>query len=182
MSNGNVIERLWKLEASAKKLVLDGKRAPEQLCDLLQKFIDVAVFSPVAFIGEGWSFAEPRNPRSAVLGLLDDYSKVKLSTDWLEGKSSVDSETRRTRILADTASTSLNTDHFFDLLNNKEKIPEEWKKVKGVITFDGDVLLGPNGDRYVLCLSLGDVKWGWGCYGLDGQWSASRPSAVLASD
>ena len=115
MSNGNVIERLWKLEASAKKLVLDGKRAPEQLCDLLQKFIDAAAFSPVAFIGEGWSFAESRNPRSAALELLDDYSKVKFTTDWLEGKSSVDGETRRTRILADTASTPLNADHFFDL-------------------------------------------------------------------
>jgi hypothetical protein len=85
MSNGNVIKRLWKLQASANKLVLDGKRTPEQLCDLLQKFIDASVFSPVSFLGARWSFAE-RNPRSVAIGLLDDYSKVKLSTDGLAGR------------------------------------------------------------------------------------------------
>lgn len=181
MSNGNVIERLWKLEATAKKLVLDGKRAPEQLCDLLQKFIDTATFSPLAFIGEGWLFAEARNPRSAALVLLDDYSKVRLSTDWLEGKSSIDGETRRTRILADTASTPLNTDHFLDLWNNKEKIPEEWKKVKGVITFDGDVFRYSGGHRCVLYLYWYVGEWGWSYSWLDGQWDANYPSAVLAS-
>ncbi|MDB5187931.1 MAG: hypothetical protein JWO50_451 [Candidatus Kaiserbacteria bacterium] len=38
MSNGNILERLWKLEATANKLVLDGKRTPESLCSLLQEF------------------------------------------------------------------------------------------------------------------------------------------------
>jgi hypothetical protein len=181
MSNGNVIERLWKLEATAKKLVLDDKRAPEQLCDLLQKFIDTATFSPLTFIGEGWLFAEARNPRSAALVLLDDYSKVKLSTDWLEGKSSIDGETRRTRILADTANTPLNADHFLDLWNNKEKIPEEWKKVKGIITFDGDVLRDSDGNRCVLFLCWRDGEWDWSYFWLDNRWSADDPSAVLAS-
>ena len=181
MSNGNVIERLWKLEASANKLVLDGKRAPEQLCDLLQTFIDAVAFNPVVFIGEGWSFDEARNPRSAALGLLEDYSKVKLSTSWLEGKSSVDGETRRTRIIADTTSAPLHADHFFDLWNNKEKIPEEWKKVKGVITFDGDVLRYSNGRRCVLCLYWYDGEWYWYYRWLGREWDANFPSAVLAS-
>lgn len=181
MSNGNVIERLWKLEASAKKLVLDGKRAPEQLCDLLQKFIDAAAFSPVAFIGEGWSFAEARDPRSAQLGLLADYSKVKLATGWLQGRSGVDGETRRTRIIADVDHISLNADHFFDLWNNKEKIPEEWKNVVGVVTFDGDVLLSPSGRRYVLCLCWDGDGWRWHCDRLVHGWNAHDPSSVVAS-
>jgi hypothetical protein len=181
MSNGNVIERLWKLEASAKKLILDGKRAPEQLCDLLQKFIGAAALSPVAFIGKGWSFAEARNPRSAALELLDDYSKVKLTTSWLEGQPRIDGETRRTRILADTASTPLHADHFLDLWNNKEKIPEDWKKVKGVITFDGDVLRSPRGDRCVLCLCWDGGEWYWDCRWLGSGWDVVNPSAVLAS-
>lgn len=40
MSSGNVFERLWKLLATANKLVLDGKRDAEALCSLLQSFIE----------------------------------------------------------------------------------------------------------------------------------------------
>ena len=40
MSNGNVFERLFKLIAMASKLVMDSKRRPEDLCTLLQGFID----------------------------------------------------------------------------------------------------------------------------------------------
>jgi hypothetical protein len=40
MSNGNVFERLWKLLATANKLVLDGKRDAESFCQLLQAFIE----------------------------------------------------------------------------------------------------------------------------------------------
>lgn len=139
------------------------------------------IFDPVAFIGEGWSFAEARNPRSAALELLNNYSKVKLTMDWLEGKSRVDGETRRMRILAETASTPLNTDHFLDLWNNKEKIPEEWKKIKGVITFDGDVLRNPRGYRYVLYLYWRGGRWNWGYDWLGNGWYAHNPSVVLAS-
>ena len=41
MSNGNMFERLWKLLATANKLVLDGKRDAEAFCNLLQAFIEV---------------------------------------------------------------------------------------------------------------------------------------------
>jgi hypothetical protein len=140
-----------------------------------------SAFDPVAFLGEDWSFAEDRNPRSAMLGLLDDYSKVKLTTDWLEGKSSVDGETRRTRIPADTASTPLHADHFLDLWNNKQKIPEEWKSVKGVITFDGDILRGPSDRRFILYLCWNGGKWHWNYSWLDRDWNAYNPSAVFAS-
>jgi len=39
-SSGNVFERLWKLEASVNKLVLDGKKEPEEVCRVLQNVID----------------------------------------------------------------------------------------------------------------------------------------------
>ena len=146
-----------------------------------KNIIDAVAFSPVAFIGVDWSYAEARNPRSAALGLLDDYSKVKLSTEWLEGQSHVYGETHRTRIIADVDHISLNADHFFDLWNNKEKIPEEWKKASGVITFDGDVLLSPNGSRCVLCLYWYGDGWRWYYDGLLYGWFAYNPSAVVES-
>jgi len=39
MSSGNVLERLWKPEASAKQLVLEGKRNPEDFAEVPQKFV-----------------------------------------------------------------------------------------------------------------------------------------------
>ena len=40
MSNDNVIERLWKLESSIDKMVADGVRDPENVCNYLQKIVD----------------------------------------------------------------------------------------------------------------------------------------------
>jgi len=40
MSSGNVFERLFKLWASVCKLVLDGKRAAEEVCSVLQAVVD----------------------------------------------------------------------------------------------------------------------------------------------
>lgn len=45
MSNGNVrnpYERLWKLEATVNKLILDGKRDPRKVADALQRIIEDA--------------------------------------------------------------------------------------------------------------------------------------------
>jgi len=182
MSNDKVINRLWNLQATVNKLVQDGRRDPEVLCDLLQKFMEQSVqFSPSKFIVEGYSYDEPRNPRSATLGLLADYSKVVLLTDWLQDQTVVNGETRRTRILDDAAHTALNADHFLDLWNNKEKIPESWKEVKGTITFDGDVLRNPNGDRCVLYLCWNGSEWRWSCRWLGLKFNVSSLSAVLAS-
>lgn len=136
---------------------------------------DLAVFS-----GKGWSYAEVRDPRSAMLALLTDYSSVKLSMDWLHHLS-VDGETRRTRILANTSHVPLNADHFFDLWINKEKIPEAWKGFTGFITFDGDILLDPDGDRCVLCLGWLEGKWWWNYYWLVSDWNMDTPSAVLVN-
>jgi hypothetical protein len=121
-----------------------------------------------------------RDSRSAMVALLGDYSKVSLSTDWLQGQLEVDGKYRRMRILADTLHTPLNADHFFDLWNNKEKIPESWKEVKGGITFDGD-LLRNSSDCYVLCLYWSVREWCLGINSLSIKFEANRPSAVLVN-
>jgi len=46
MSNDNRYERLWKLQATIGKLVLDGKRDPDQVADVLQSVVDHASHSP----------------------------------------------------------------------------------------------------------------------------------------
>lgn len=40
MSSGNEFERLWRVQATVNKLVLDGKRDPEKVADALQALID----------------------------------------------------------------------------------------------------------------------------------------------
>jgi len=39
MSNGNEFERLWKLETMVNKMVLDGKRRPNEVCATLQRIV-----------------------------------------------------------------------------------------------------------------------------------------------
>lgn len=39
MSNGAQLERLWKLETQVNKLILDGKRSPQRLLDVLQSML-----------------------------------------------------------------------------------------------------------------------------------------------
>ncbi len=149
-------------------------------------------FNP-ARMGEGYSYSEARNWRSAALGLLDDYSKVNLSTDWLGGKPQIVGTLRRKRILADTANTPLNADHFVDIVDNKEKFPEEWKKDGRCITFDGDVFTFCDGRHHSDGRLFRGSRFVMGLSWLDGQplkhcvWLASHeldakyPSAVLAS-
>src|SRR3989338_9792133 len=158
MSNDKAIARAFKLWAKISIMIVDDPRGASVVADALQVILNRPTFSLTTFIGKDWSYDEARDSRSAALGTLDDYSRVTLSSDWLQGSKRVDGETRRRPILKDQSFTSLNCDHFFDLWNNKEKIPESWKNV-GVITFDGDVLRDPNGSRYVLCLCWGGGKW-----------------------
>ncbi len=144
----------------------------------------------LSWMGKGYSQYRPRDPRSAALGLLDDYSKVKLSTDWLKGKSQIAATLRRERILSDTASTPLNADHWVDIVDNMEKFPEEWKKDGRCITFDGDIFIFHDGRQhpdgrlfrgksFVLGLSWQDNKQQMVRVFLEGY--ANHPSAVLAS-
>lgn len=43
MSNDNVYERLWRLQASVNKLVLDGKRDAEEVANIYQGIISGSV-------------------------------------------------------------------------------------------------------------------------------------------
>lgn len=40
MSNGIELERLWKLETQVNKLILDGKRSPQRLLEVLQSMLE----------------------------------------------------------------------------------------------------------------------------------------------
>ncbi len=190
MSNDNVVAqqlaivRCFELWAKISMMIVDGKRDATSVAGVLQGLISQSstkpVFDPATFVGEGWSYAEPRNKRSFILDLLEDYSKVNLSTDWLQGRQTIDGETRRKHILANDKHIPLNAEHFLDLWNNKEKIPEEWKKVMGVITFDGDVLRCVGGGRCVLCM-FWQGGWCWNCDLLHNEWDAYCLSAVVAS-
>ena len=185
MSNDNAIVRCFKLWAKISMMIVDGRRDGVAVADMLQGILDQSLakptFDPATFIGAGWSYAEPRDQKSSTLALLGDYSKVKLSTDWLEGELGVYGEIRHSRILKDSSSVPLNCDHFFDLWNNKEKIPEEWKKVSGYITFNGDTLRNPkpNAFRVVLSLCWRDDTWTWVGHVLDSKWFERSPAAVF---
>lgn len=61
MNSGNVFERLWKLETSARELVLEGKRDAEVLSELLQKFV----------FGTDFNWAKVYE----VLGMSKEYSE-----------------------------------------------------------------------------------------------------------
>lgn len=181
MSNDSEIARLWKLQSKINMMVLDGRRDTREVADAYQRILDgLSTFNPVGFIGMGWSYDDGRDQRSALFSYIDDYNKVKLSTDWLAGKASANGEVRRKSILVDTSSTPLNCDHFLDLWTNKEKIPESWKNV-GLITFDGDVLRGPDGSRNVLYLCWRAKGWDWHYRWLGHNFLASNPSAGVAS-
>lgn len=43
MSNGNQLERLWKLQTKVNMLVLDGKRDPEKVANIYQAILDGSV-------------------------------------------------------------------------------------------------------------------------------------------
>ena len=62
MSNDSNYERLWKLQATANKLVLDGRRDPLLLCNLFQKFVeggDIKTTSYLKLISDGHVLSLP---------------------------------------------------------------------------------------------------------------------------
>lgn len=71
------------------------------------------------------------------------------------------------------------------LLLHPELIPEDWKKDENgnarYISFWGTVYRSPNGDLYVRVLYWLDGAWRWHYGGLDRDWDARDPEAVLAS-
>ena len=85
MSNGNVFERLWKLQATANKLILDGNRDPEQLCELYQKFIETNRIT-FTVIGTGLTSAEWITRLESGGHKPSDYAKDILSKPGYDAK------------------------------------------------------------------------------------------------
>ncbi|MEK9134774.1 MAG: hypothetical protein AAB451_00485 [Patescibacteria group bacterium] len=141
-----------------------------------------APFDPVKLLGQGWTIEE-QDERSLAL------TQVNLANVWLEhmlnkGEDWITGE-EKLRRLKKANSIRLDAKVFQTLWEDKSLIPEAWKKkTKGnaaYIFFDGTVLRDPDGSRCVLYLCWRDGQWRWNYYWLDSDWSASDPSAVLAS-
>src|SRR5207244_1674639 len=77
MSNNNPYERLYKLQATVGKLVLDGKRDPEYVASYLQQI----VAEPVPKL---LSEAEPKNPsaQSVKFAELADLGIITVPDDY----------------------------------------------------------------------------------------------------
>lgn len=87
MSIGNAIERLWKLQTAVNKMVADGVRDPEGVCNYLQKIVDNPDFAsllaesrtPVQF---DWR-AEWQKFYQEVFGIAVDLSAVAIPDEKL---------------------------------------------------------------------------------------------------
>lgn len=157
-----------------------GVRKPLQKVIMINRF---KLFNPAKFIGKGWTIEE-QDERSLALTEID-LSKVKFETCLQEGETNIQGEEKLKR-LKQADHIRLDAHFFLTLWKNKHLIPESWKeKTNGNTTFiffDGTVLRGPGGRRYVLCLCWRDGRWDWRCYWLGDVWFAYGPSAVLASN
>jgi len=132
--------------------------------------------------GDGLSGDEEQDERSLALTEVD-LSKIRFETCLKAGKISITGEERLLRLKAANY-IRLDAKIFQALWEHKDKIPESWKeRVNGnirFIFFDGTVLRGPDGDRYVLYLCWNDDGWHWNYDWLACGWDANYPSAVLA--
>lgn len=136
------------------------------------KFSVTKRLDPEAFIGKGRKFAERHGTSKAITEI--DLARITLVNPLKEeDRGSIKGEERLVRLLGD-GKIHLGADHFLACWENRQFLPEEWKKF--VITFDDDVLLGPSGSRYVLCLGWGGSEWDW-----DYNWLGSGFSARCRS-
>jgi hypothetical protein len=140
------------------------------------------LFDPATFIGQGWTIEE-QDERSLALTEVD-LTKVKFETCLQKGETSIQGEKKLKR-LKQMGNICLDAGVFMTLWQNQNLIPERWKeKTNGNTTFiyfDGTILRGPDGFRYVLCLYWLDDRWHWRCRRLGDDWVVRNPSAVLAS-
>lgn len=157
------------IRASTLQRIIDdpkgsGRRFTELLNDVRRTGEVTALqLDPKGFIGEGWSYAEPCHPDSAMFSVMrDSYNEVLLSMDWQQGEKVVSGDIRRKRILGNSKFVPLNADHFLYLWTNKKKIPKEWEQEGRFITFDGDLLEDKDGKKHVLYLVYHRGCWRWG--------------------
>ncbi len=150
-------------------------------------------FNPSTFIGDGWSIwkgpidgdglegEEAQDQRSLALYQLD-LSAIRFRTMLKRGETSITGRERLER-LKTSGNICLDAKVFQTLWENKNLIPESWKKkMEGdphFIYLDGTILCGPDGRCYVLSFYWLDKKWRWSYRLLHNNWGASRSSSVL---
>jgi len=162
------------------------------------KSIRTKFFNPAEFLGKGWAVwrgpaggdgltgKEDMDQRSLAIKEVD-FSQILFETCFKEGENLITGEEKLSR-LKQTDHILLGGNAFLGLWEdyqaNKENSILEWLFRNRKITYLDffEILRGPSGRRYVLCLYRHvDGWWHW-CYGwLDDDWDAGRRSAVLAS-
>lgn len=155
---------------------LEKRRSNVTTSNLLQ--IDRSKpFDPIAFMGKEWSIAE-QDERALAFDKID-LNKVTFETMLRSGEVFVKGE-EKLRRLKEVGHIRLDARVLQLLLENQSFIPKSWKS-KEYIFFDGTILRGPDGDRYVLCLYSRGGQWLWRFYWLNIDWNAKGFSACLES-
>jgi hypothetical protein len=171
------------------------KNGTRFIIGVLKAVIDRTKSFDLAFVGARWTIwkgpatgdglegTEEQDVRSLALAEID-VNQIRLVTTLKDHETSVKGEERLKRLRA-KGQILLDAAIFFMLWRNQHLIPEAWKeRVNGniqFITFDGTVLRGSGGDRYVLCLFWYDGGWDWGVDWLVFDFDQDGVSAVLAS-
>ena len=139
-------------------------------------------FDPATFIGSGWPIEE-QDEKSLALTEIN-ITEVVFETTLEKGEKNIKGEDKLKR-LKEKDIIRLDAKIFQTLWENQYLIPEKWKEETKVnatfIFFDGTILLGSSGFRYILHLYWGDGKWSWDYCWLVGGFDVRNPSAVLAS-
>lgn len=137
--------------------------------------------------GQGTDGQEEQDSRALELTKID-LTKIYFETTLQEGEERITGENKLARLkeLQQQEGSILLDAKLFELLyNNQNDIPQQWKeKINNqtqYIFFDGTILRGSRGSRYVPCLYWNDSAWHWHYYWLDNGWNSHNPSAVLAS-
>ncbi len=142
---------------------------------------------PVSFIAKDWSFvAKEHDARNSALKEVA-FSRVAFETCLASNEPSIKGEEKLKRLKA-AANIRLDATVFMGLWkdyqeNGENSVLEQLYRTQKLTSMDffGDVLLGPDGARYVLCLSRDGGRWQWDCYCLAQDWNAGDRSASLAS-
>ena len=139
-------------------------------------------FNPAEFIGKDWTIEE-QDERSLALTEVD-LTAISFETMLKDGETHITGEEKLKR-LKSAGHIRLDAKVFQTFWENQHLIPERFKEKTNdnttYIFFDGTVLRGPSGRRFVLYLCWLDDGWYWHFYWLAFDWGARSPSAVLAS-
>jgi hypothetical protein len=136
-----------------------------------------APFDPIKFLGNGLSIVqEDRDMRSEALAEVD-FGSANFTSSLKEGEPSIKGEEKLARLKASGA-IRYGATVFMGLWQDyqtrkQESVLEKLYQQNGTtfVAFFGDVILGPRGDRHVLCVSRDDGgRWLWRCLWLGGGW------------